>query len=195
MTIALLAGASGSGKSRVARLTGCPRVALDDFYHDGDHADLPHTLGIVDWDDVRSWDLDAAVAALVELDRSGTSRVPVYRIAGNSRVGWHEVTARPGEVVVAEGIFAPDLVGPCRAARLEVVALWLDRPRTLTAVLRFVRDLREARKPVWVLVRRGLALWWVEPAQRRRAVAAGCRPLSMRATRELITRLRTGVPR
>ena len=47
-------------------------------------------------------------------------------------------------------------------------------------ILRFVRDLREHRKPVGVLLRRGLALWWAEPAIRRRALMAGCRPVTLR---------------
>lgn len=193
ISIVLLAGASGSGKSRVARLTGSPRIALDDFYLDGDHPDLPHApssgwgTGIVDWDDVRSWDLDAALAALTEVSRRGVVDLPVYAIAENARTGHQHLDARGSTVVVAEGIFAPDLIEPCRAAGLPVTAIWLDRPRTVTAVLRFVRDVGEARKPVGVLLRRGLALWRTEPEQRARAIAAGCRPLSIRATRALIT--------
>lgn len=51
----------------MARLSGCPRLALDDFYFDSDHPALPHTLGIVDWDDIASWDAAAAVAAIKAL--------------------------------------------------------------------------------------------------------------------------------
>lgn len=185
--IILLAGASGSGKSRVARRAGCPHVALDDFYHDGDHGDLPHTLGIVDWDDVRSWDLSAAVAALRTMVCDGEVDLPVYRIEANARTGTRHLDLAGSPVVVAEGIFAPDLIGPCRAAGLEVEAVWLDRGRTLTAILRFVRDLREARKPPWVLIRRGIALWHAEPGQRARALDAGCRPRSLDASCALIT--------
>ena len=45
--VILLAGPSGSGKSRLAAMAGCPRLNLDDFYFDADHPGLPHTLGIV----------------------------------------------------------------------------------------------------------------------------------------------------
>lgn len=186
--IILLAGASGSGKSRVARRAGCPCVALDDFYHDGDHDDLPHTLGIVDWDDVRSWDRTAAVTALSTVVRDGHVDLPVYRIEANARTGTQRLDLAGSPVVVAEGIFAPDLIDPCRAGGLGIEAVWLDRPLTVTAALRFIRDLREARKPPRVLVRRGFALWRAEPAQRARALAAGCRPRSVRATRNLIAR-------
>ena len=71
-------------------------------------------------------------------------------------------------------------------------ALYLDRPRTLTMVLRFVRDVREHRKPLGVLIRRGLALWRAEPAVRAHALAAGCRPVSLReALRVVETRMQT----
>ena len=50
--LVLIAGASGSGKSRLAHAAGCPSLRLDDFYHDADHPDLPRTeFGIADWDD------------------------------------------------------------------------------------------------------------------------------------------------
>ena len=175
----LLAGASGSGKSRLARLAGCPQVSLDDFYRDGDDADLPHTLGIVDWDDIGSWDVAGAVAALTKLSREGVADVPVYSIMKNRRTGVRTVRLEAATTFVAEGVFAPDVVPLCRAAGLSVEALYLDRPRIVTLVLRFARDLRERLKPPWVLVRRGLALWRAEPRIRRHAVACGCRPVGL----------------
>lgn len=186
-TVILLAGASGSGKSRVARTAGCPRLALDDFYLDGDHPGLPHTLGIVDWDDLGSWDADAALAALTELCTTGLAEVPTYDIALNARTARHRLDLGEHQVFVAEGIFAPDMVPRCRAAGLTVDALYLDRPRTVTLVLRFLRDLAERRKPPWVLVRRGLALWRAEPGVRRRALELGCRPVTMRQALATIT--------
>ena len=113
-TVILLAGASGSGKSRLAAATGCPRLNLDDFYLDGDHPDLPHTLGIVDWDDPRSWDAEAAVAAVVTLCRTGAAHVPVYDISHNRRTGHHLVDLHRSPVLVAEGVFAPEVVGLLR---------------------------------------------------------------------------------
>ena len=53
-------------------------------------------------------------------------------------------------------------------------ALYLDRGRTATLVRRFLRDVSEHRKPVPVLLRRGLALWREEPRIRARALAQGC---------------------
>lgn len=176
----LLAGASGSGKSRVARMSGCPQLALDDFYFDGDHPGLPRTLGIVDWDDIASWDFDGALTAVTALCRTGRAAVPVYDIAANARVGSRVLELGRSTRFLAEGVFAPELVRACRDTGLEVVALYLDRPRTVTLLLRFARDLSERRKPPWVLVRRGLARWRAEPEIRRHALERGCRPVSMR---------------
>ena len=62
----ILAGPSGSGKSHLAERLGWPVLRLDDFYREGDCLDLPRsTLGIVDWDDPRSWDAVAAIDAIV----------------------------------------------------------------------------------------------------------------------------------
>lgn len=176
--VILLAGASGSGKSRLAESTGCPRLALDDLYFNGDHPGLPRTLGIVDWDDIRSWDVDGAVMAISSLCHTGSAVVPSYDIASNAQIGSQRLDLGKHWLFVAEGVFAPDMVQPCRDAGLEVEALYLDRSRYLSLVLRFIRDLREHRKPPWVLIRRGFTLWRAEPAVRRHAVEQGCRPVS-----------------
>ncbi len=178
--VILLAGPSGSGKSRVAALSSCPQLRLDDFYLDLDHPGLPRTLGIVDWDDIASWDADGALAAIVGLGTTGETRVPTYDIALSRRTGWHALDLEGSRCVVAEGLFAADLVAACRRAGVLGDALYLDRPRLLTLLLRFARDVREHRKPVGVLLRRGLALYRAEPAIRTRALALGCRPVSLR---------------
>jgi uridine kinase len=178
--VILLAGASGSGKSRVAQLSGRPRLSLDDFYLDADHPALPRTLGIVDWDSITSWDSALAVAAIVQLCRTGSAEVPRYDIGASKRTGFRVLDLGQSSCFVAEGVFAPDIVVDCRSAGLDVEALYLDRPRSVTLVFRFVRDLKERRKPAWVLVRRGLARWRAEPEIRRHALELGCRPVSMR---------------
>lgn len=179
--IVWLAGASGSGKSRLARLAGALEFRLDDFYRDADHPGLPRAHGIVDWDDPATWDGAAAIAALVELTTTGATRVPVYSIAESRRTGERGVELGGHGVVVAEGIFAVDALPAARAAGLDVDPVYLDRNRTLVAALRLARDLREARKSPLVLLRRGWALWRTQPALRRRAVASGFTPLGLRA--------------
>jgi uridine kinase len=193
--LVLLAGPSGSGKSRLARLSGCVSVRLDDFYRDFDDADMPRWGEIVDWDDPHSWNGDAALAALRTLLDEGRVSVPVYDISLSRRVGEHElVLPEPADgervCIVAEGIFAPELVRPCRELGLGTTGIWLARGGVLVFLLRLVRDLREHRKAPHILLRRGLALLRKEPAQRRAAEVKGCETLTMRQAAVRIGSLR-----
>ncbi|SEP94622.1 hypothetical protein [Microlunatus flavus] len=166
----------------------CPQVNLDDFYRDEDDPANPRTTTTVgageepavDWDDVGSWDADAALAALVALCTTGRAEVPTYDIATSRRTGTRTVDLGGAPTFVAEGLFAPDVVPAARAAGIDMDALYLDRPRAQTMLFRFVRDVSEHRKPLPVLLRRGVALFRAEPALRRRALASGCRPVSLR---------------
>ncbi|HEY5787747.1 MAG TPA: hypothetical protein VIT65_23530 [Microlunatus sp.] len=178
--VVLLAGPSGSGKSRVAALSACPQLRLDDFYLDLDHPGLPRTLGIVDWDDIASWDAAGALAAIVALCTTGEALVPTYDIAISRRTGRRALDLESAPCFVAEGLFAADLVTTCREDGVLGDALYLNRPRGLTMLLRFARDVREHRKSIWVLLRRGLALYRAEPAIRARSLGLGCRPVSLR---------------
>lgn len=176
--VVLLAGASGSGKTRLTRTLGLPVVALDDFYLDLDHPDLPHRFGIVDWDSPASWDADAATAALTELATRGAAEVPVYDISTSRRTGHTRVDAGDARVVVAEGIFASELVDRLSDAGLLADAICLVQPRLRTFWRRLLRDLGESRKPPSTLVRRGWSLLREEPRLVARWTAQGCRPLS-----------------
>ncbi|MCA0294539.1 MAG: uridine kinase [Actinobacteria bacterium] len=179
--LVLIAGPSGSGKSRLAHASGCPSLRLDDFYHDADHPGMPQTLGITDWDDPRSWDAEAAVAALKELLANGAAVVPTYSISESRRTGSHEVRLDGAGCLTAEGIFAIEFLATCRAAGLAVEPIYLDRPAVLVFWLRLRRDLAKKRKPPLLLVRRGVALWRAQGSLKRKALAAGFTPLSMRA--------------
>lgn len=193
--LVLVAGESGSGKSHLARISGCPRFRLDEFYLDWDAPGLPHTdYGIIDWDDPGTWDGAAALDAIAELIGTGRAVTPSYDISTSRRTGAHELTLpepEPGRriVVVAEGIFAPELVRPARERGLDVTGIWLHRPPALIFLLRLVRDLRQHRKPPAVLLRRGWELLRTEPARRRRAVERGCVSLTMRESRHVVERL------
>jgi len=176
--VVLLCGPSGSGKTSLGRRLGLPVLALDHFYRDGDDPDLPRRFGIVDWDDVASWDAAAATAALVRLCAEGAGDVPVYDIPTSRRTGTARLDLAGARIVVAEGIFAPYLVGPCRDAGILADALCLRLPPAVTFWRRLARDLAEARKPPWTLVRRGLALARDEPRRVASWGAMGCRPVS-----------------
>lgn len=156
--IVLVAGPSGSGKGLMTRRSGLPLVPLDEFYRDLDDPTLPRRFGIVDWDHPASWDAGAALAALTALAHDGVAEIPEYSISSSRRTGMSTLDAREARLIVAEGIFAAQLVEPLRRAGLLADALVLARPAPLVFTLRLVRDLREHRKPPLTLIRRGLAL-------------------------------------
>lgn len=179
----LLAGPSGSGKSYVARRTGMPVLALDDFYRDGADPALPRLpSGLVDWDDPASWHADDAVAAIVRLCTERRAEVPIYDIGADGRNGTHVLELGQAPVFIAEGIFAAEIVAACRAAGVLADAITLRRNRQLTYLRRLARDLREGRKAPGILVRRGWALMRAEPAVIARQTALGCRPCNARTT-------------
>ncbi|MDX6367946.1 MAG: hypothetical protein QOK30_3022, partial [Nocardioidaceae bacterium] len=154
--VILLAGPSGAGKTRLARRSTLPVMALDDFYKNGADPTLPRRdTGLVDWDDPAAWDLEAALQSLRDLCTTGTTRAPVYDIGANARTGSQELVLGTAGYLVAEGIFAAELVGACRGAGLLESAICVRRSRWVTFVLRLFRDLREHRKPPGVLLRRG----------------------------------------
>lgn len=186
--IVLIAGPSGSGKSRLTHLAGCPSLRLDDFYFEADHPGLPQTgFGITDWDDPRCWDADTALAALRTLLADGRVTAPAYSISESRVVGSHEVLLGDAGCLTTEGIFAVEFLNTCRAAGLAADGVYLDRPGFVVFCLRLRRDLAKHRKPPLVLLRRGLALWRAQPALRRKAVAAGFIPMTMRAAVSLLT--------
>jgi uridine kinase len=170
-------------------------VRLDDFYRDLDDDDMPRWGGIVDWDDPHSWNGAAAVTAITTLIDQGSVKVPVYDISLSRRIGWHELVlpeTPPSQriCIVAEGIFAPELVRRCRELGLDTTGVWLSRTGLLVFLLRLVRDLREHRKAPHILFRRGWALLGKEPALRRAAEAKGCESLTMRQAAARLESLR-----
>jgi uridine kinase len=179
--VIVLAGPSGAGKSRLAERLGLPVLRLDDFYKDGTDPSLPRishgaNLGLVDWDDPQAWLPEDAVACLEELCRTGRARVPVYDIAHDGRNGWQELRLHGSPLLVAEGIFAQDVVAPCAERGLLAAAYCVRQHPALTFWRRLTRDLREHRKPPLVLVRRGVALLRDQRRVVADAVAKGCRP-------------------
>ncbi|MGW1340087.1 uridine kinase family protein [Kribbella sp. NPDC002412] len=190
--VVLLAGPSGTGKSHLAELVGLPVVRLDDFYRDGDDEAMPRSpLGIVDWDDPRSWDGDRAVAALETLCTAGVADLPIYDIAADGTVGHRPVSTAGSPLIIAEGIFADQIVDALRDRGLLAAAICVRHHRIVTFVRRFQRDLREHRKPPLTLLRRGLLLLRDDPQVVRRCLDAGCEPLHPKAARRRIETLLT----
>jgi uridine kinase len=181
--VIVLAGPSGSGKSRLAERVGLPVLRLDDFYKSGGDPTLPlitegANAGIVDWDVPESWLLGDALAALDELCRTGRAEVPIYEIAQNGRCGQRTLELGDHHVFVAEGIFAQEIVGPCGDAGLLAAAYCVRQHPMVTFWRRLTRDLRERRKPPLVLVRRGLALMRDQRRVVSHAVERGCTPVT-----------------
>jgi uridine kinase len=195
--IVLLAGPSGSGKSRLAARAGLPTVCLDDFYKDGDDptlplADLPGDHGdpLVDWDHPDSWDADRALAALATLATTGCADLPLYDIPTSRAVATRRFDVGQAPLVVAEGIFAAELVAACADAGILADALCLTLRPSVTFWRRLVRDLRESRKPPLTLLRRGWALLRAEPRVVAHQVALGATPVGPDdAARRLARRL------
>ncbi|HLT82676.1 MAG TPA: hypothetical protein VKZ83_00470 [Phototrophicaceae bacterium] len=192
--VVLLTGPSGSGKTSLTGRLGLPVVSLDDFYRDGDHPDLPRRYGIVDWDDPRSWDHDGALAALMEIARTGRAEVPLYDIPTNRRTTTRLFDAGGSPIVLAEGIFAAELIADCRDEDILADALCLWRPRAQTFWFRLTRDLGEARKPPLTLLRRGLNLARIEPQMIEDLQRRGARKMRVSEAEAYIRDLATRPP-
>ncbi|WP_264936602.1 uridine kinase [Streptomyces sp. A012304] len=173
--VVLLCGPSGSGKSLVAARSGLPVLRLDDFYKDGDDPTLPLVAGSsdIDWDHPDSWDADAALTAITDLCRTGRTDVPVYDIALSARTGHDAVDIGRTPVFIAEGIFAAEIVERCRRLGVLADALCLSRGPVKTFRRRFLRDLKEGRKSVPFLLRRGWRLMRTERSIVARQTALG----------------------
>ncbi len=190
--VILLTGPSGSGKSRLSARTGLPVMRLDDFYKEaGDPTlpQLPHGIG-VDWDSVRSWDADAALAAVRDLCAKGTTTVPLYDISLSARVGTETLTLDGAALFIAEGIFAADIVSRCHELGLLADAICLRGRPTTTFRRRLLRDLREGRKSALFLLRRGWRLLRAEGAIVQRHRELGAHPCARDEAAERIGRLR-----
>ncbi|GAA3621044.1 uridine kinase [Streptomyces chitinivorans] len=173
--VILLTGPSGAGKSSLAARTGLPVLRLDDFYKEAGDPSLPRLAGgdRVDWDHPGSWDADAAVAAIEALCGSGRAAVPVYDISTSSRTGEDALDLRGARLFVAEGIFAAEITARCLELGLLADALCLRGRPSTTFRRRLVRDVREGRKSLPVLVRRGWSLMRAEGGIVARHVALG----------------------
>lgn len=174
----LLAGPSGSGKSSFAARSGLPVLCLDDFYKEADDPTLPQVPGSadIDWDSPASWDRDTAVAAIERLCRTGRTSVPVYDISTSSRTGESAMDIERTPVFIAEGIFAADIVEQCREIGVLADAICLRGRPSTTFRRRLLRDLREGRKSVPFLLRRGWRLMRAERAIVARQSALGAHP-------------------
>ena len=193
--VVVIAGPSGSGKSRLTRRLGLPTVNLDDFYKDGDDPTLPTVAiaggdPITDWDAPASWNAAAAIATIEALCTDGSAELPTYDIAQSRRTGSHVLDLDGAHFLVAEGIFAQEIVPECRRLGVLADAVCVTQHPAVTFVRRLSRDLREHRKPPFYLVRRGLHLALAQRKVVAGAVAKGCRVLHPHDAYDELSRLR-----
>lgn len=189
--VILLTGPSGSGKTALAARTGLPVLRLDDFYKNGGDPSLPRfPSGATDWDAPSSWDEDTAMAAVRELCDTGRTTAPVYDLTISARVGEAEVSLDGSHLFVAEGIFAAQITSRCAEAGLLADALCLRGRPSTTFRRRLVRDVREGRKSLPVLLRRGWRLMRAEPRIVRQHAELGARPCRKREALAAIAAVR-----
>ncbi len=181
--VILLTGPSGSGKSRLAARTGLPVVRLDDFYKDGDDPSLPAlpSGAGTDWDAPASWNGDHAVRALRELCERGAAELPEYSLARSARTGSRPFTRDGAPLLIAEGIFAAEIGAACAEAGLLADSICLAHRPVTHFRRRLARDVRESRKPLPFLLRRGWALLRAERSIVARNAALGAHCCDQRA--------------
>ena len=102
--------------------------------------------------------------------------MPTYDISTCAPRGARPLTADHADVVLAEGIFAAEIVPHLQSRGLLAGAYCIRQNRWLTFWRRFVRDLAERRKPPLVLWQRGLRLCRAEPGIVRHHASLGARP-------------------
>ncbi|GAA5193214.1 hypothetical protein GCM10023322_54720 [Rugosimonospora acidiphila] len=127
------------------------------------------------------------MAAIKELAKTGTAKVPAYSFSANQAIGDRTVTIGDSRLFVAEGIFAAELAQCCQELGLLANAFALHRSRATTFVRRLTRDLAEHRKPARVLIRRGIALYRADREVLARQVALGCVPANGRQIRRAVS--------
>ncbi len=187
--VILVTGPSGSGKTRFTSRTGLPVVSLDDFYYDGDRPGLPHRHGMVDWDSPKTWNREGAVRSLVELCTEGETLLPIYDIPSNAKIGERTLSMDGRRYVLAEGIFAAEIVDDLEKEGILADAMCISRPRVQTFWFRLMRDLDEARKPFPNLIRRGVAHYLREPKMYEELEAKGARRVSYLEAHEALTQM------
>lgn len=177
--VIILTGPSGSGKTSLASRVGLPSVSLDDFYRDDDEPAMPMLNDtVIDWDHPASWNSDQAFSAIAQLCVEGQTEVPIYDIPSNRSTGSRTVKLGSNRLFIAEGIFASELVPRLIEEGLMADAICIARSPLRNAWFRFLRDVAEARKPVPVLVYRGVRLARLEPKKITQWRLQGCRPVT-----------------
>jgi uridine kinase len=178
----VLTGPSGCGKTHVATASGLPVLASDDFYRtDADPAMPRRDDGHPDWEDPRSCDTDALLAATVALCDQGRVEVPTYSFGREGPARTRTIERHGQPYVVVEGLFAAEIIPALRERGLLADALMIAEDRPTTFFRRLRRDVIERRKPLgWTLIM-DVAKARSEPEVLAHERALGARPVSIEA--------------
>lgn len=139
-----IAGGSGSGKSRLARLlhaTLAPHattLTLDHFYQDLAHLP-PAERDLTNFDDPASIDWESAEEAVTRLAAGESAEIPRYDFVTHTRAEERDLLA-PAPVVILEGLWS--LTRPV-IRRFSTLTIFVDCSAELRLSRRIERDTRE----------------------------------------------------
>jgi uridine kinase len=193
LPLILIAGASGTGKTALARHMALQDaqvvvVNLDDFYLDEEAARRIMAGEMPDWESSRNIDLRAAARAVDALVRREEADIPIYDMARSAVDGQRTVSAANARVIVVEGLFAFKLFAPSanQITRVVLEGSWLR-----LCYRRLKRDAAEKRRRLWPSMVLSLRLGWQNRVRRKtnRQMANYTYPCALPAA-ELATRIR-----
>jgi len=139
-----------------------------------DSASHPKWLGRTDWENIATFDLEAASAALNSLLELGHAIVPIYDLTTDAITGTTIIETK-AQIVVAEGLFGVAIAERLAEEGRSATLLLLQHNAAAVAAQRVRRDLTERRLSAWLSVARSLRLLAREPVYRRAAKHAGAR--------------------
>ena len=107
MNIITFSGASGSGKTTIAKYIHEKRknslfVSLDNYYLNKEQQVKKN--GFVDFDNPASIDVDLLKKNILELEQEGKTKIPIYCFIKRDRIGYKEIFKK--DLLILEGLYA-----------------------------------------------------------------------------------------
>ncbi|MBT7902910.1 uridine kinase [Candidatus Woesearchaeota archaeon] len=142
----LIGGASGSGKTTIAknlvgqvsREIGAIHLSMDDWYPDNSHLSFEDRCKL-NFDDPKIFDYDLLYRQLADLKRGRRIDKPIYSFEEHTRTD-NVLEVEPCDLIILEGIYA--LFDP-RIVKLADYAYFVDTPIEECVIRRMERDIAE----------------------------------------------------